>query len=145
MGAAVATRVVLAYHSLSMATTGAWASTACTQRESMQRVCSHTMACYPMGLGACRGAAACPASSQMGWCPVRRDGESPHGVHALHPVVSTPSRLLSLLRCAAHPLWLPSMGIGRPTGYLHLCHSPLLACMQPLYSPTAWGVSRVLY
>ena len=31
-------------------------------------------------------------------------------MHALHPVVSTPSRLLSLLRCATHPLWLPSMG-----------------------------------
>jgi hypothetical protein len=30
--------------------------------------------------------------------------------NALHPVVSTPSRLLSLLRCAPHPLWIPSIG-----------------------------------
>ena len=37
-------------------------------------------------------------------------GRAHLGVHALHPVVSTPSRLLSLLRCATHPLWLPSMG-----------------------------------
>ena len=68
------------------------------------------MACYPVGWVSAEVLQSTLPLSQMGWYPVRRDGESTHAVHTLHPVVSTPSRLLSLLRGATHPLWLPSMG-----------------------------------
>ena len=71
------------------------------------------MACSPWGWVPAEVLQPTLPPPQMGWYPVRRDGESTHpmdGLHTLHPVVSTPSRLLSLLRCAAHPLLIPSMG-----------------------------------
>lgn len=87
--------------------------------------------CYGVltkGLGACRGAAAYPASSPDGVVSSKEGmGRAPtlwDVLHTLHPVVSTPSRLLSLLRYAAHPLRIPSMRYREVLqGIYTLCYS----------------------
>ena len=53
------------------------------------------MACSPWGWVPAEVLQPTLPPPQMGWYPVRRDGESTHptdGLHTLHPVVSTPSR-----------------------------------------------------
>jgi len=80
---------------------------------------------------------------QMGWYPVGRGRGEPtpykRGCTASIPSSTTPSRLLSLLRHAMHPLWLPSMGYREGLlGTYTLCYS-LYGCMQPSLQPTPLG------
>ena len=48
-----------------------------TQRERMQRACSHTMACYPMGWVPAEVLQPALPPPQMGWYPVRRGWGEP--------------------------------------------------------------------
>jgi len=116
-GAAIATRVCLALIA-TMATTGCSGLYSMhTEGERMQRGCSHAMACSPRGWVPAEVMQPTLPPPQMGWYPVRRGwGE--------HPPYGTPSRLLSLLRYAVHPLRIPSMRYREVLqGIYTLCYS----------------------
>ncbi len=97
-----------------------------TERVHMQRGCIYTWAVSPRGwvLQRCCSLPCLPdgvvsSKEGMGRAPTLWDV-----LHTLHPVVSTPSRLLSLLRYAAHPLRIPSMRYREVLqGIYTLCYS----------------------